>query len=177
MAARKTTTAKRTSAGKVAAEVEVPRAGMVPAKVGGAGAGGVAAELPDGRGGRAGRFPEAVGDEICERISQGMSLAAICREGGMPSCQTVHRWREADVGFAARYARAREDGFEAIAHRLREIARGRGESSGDLPRDKLIIDTDLKLLSKWAPRSYGDKIDVSANHAGEIKIIMGGDVG
>lgn len=122
-------------------------------------------------------FLESVAEEICERVAQGVALAAVCREAGMPSRQTVHRWREEDAVFAARFARAREDGFDSIAHRLREIARGTGESSGDLPRDKLIIDTDLKLLSKWAPKRYGDKVDVGGKVGGEIKIILGGDVG
>jgi hypothetical protein len=40
---------------------------------------------------------------------------------------------------------------------------------------RLQIETRLKLLSKWDPKRYGDKIDVNATVAGEIKIIVGGD--
>jgi hypothetical protein len=32
-----------------------------------------------------------------------------------------------------------------------------GDSSGDVQRDKLIVDTDLKLLAKWDPRRYGER--------------------
>ena len=30
-----------------------------------------------------------------------------------------------------------------------------------MQRDKLIIDTDLKLLAKWSPRLYGDKVQLA----------------
>jgi hypothetical protein len=47
-----------------------------------------------------------------------------------------------------------------IAARTRETARGFGDSSGDVQRDKLIIETDLKLLAKWDPKRYGDRLDL-----------------
>jgi hypothetical protein len=37
-----------------------------------------------------------------------------------------------------------------------------GESTNDVQRDKLIIETDLKLLAKWNPKKYGDKVNVEA---------------
>lgn len=60
-------------------------------------------------------------------------------------------------------------GYDAIADRVRKTARGKieadgGESSGDVQRDKLIIDTDLKLLAKWDPKRYGEK--VTQEHVG-----------
>ena len=113
--------------------------------------------------------------EICDRLSDGEPLAAICREERMPIDDTVRAWAECDPAFYRDIARARITGGHCIAHRTRETARGRGDSTGDIARDKLIIDTDLKLLSKWFPKDYGDKIDVNATVAGEIKIIVGGD--
>ncbi len=62
-----------------------------------------------------------------------------------------------------------------IASRLPKIARGQAEdldgstlSSGDVQRDKLIIDTDLKLLSKWDNKRYGDKTQVE--HSGGVDV-------
>ena len=37
-----------------------------------------------------------------------------------------------------------------------------GFSSGDVARDKLIIETDLKLLAKWHAKKYGDKLDLTS---------------
>jgi hypothetical protein len=60
-------------------------------------------------------------------------------------------------------ARAREDGFDAIAASVRMTARGKGESTADVQRDKLIIDTDIKLLAKWDPKRYGDRMTLAGD--------------
>ncbi len=103
--------------------------------------------------------PEAK-QEILERLTTGEPLADICRSDHMPAVRTVSAWKAADETFDADFARAREDGHDAIAARVRHTARGTvgiGESSGDVQRDKLIIETDLKLLAKWDKR-YSDKV-------------------
>lgn len=99
---------------------------------------------------------------ICEDLAQGIPLEEICRRPGMPTPRQVHDWKRADPEIAAHFAHAREVGMDAIAERLRLTARGRGpedggDSTGDVTRDKLIVETDLKLLAKWSPR-YADRL-------------------
>lgn len=102
--------------------------------------------------------PELV-NEICSRLSKGEPLAVICRDDHMPDPSTIHDWTNGSVASAEDIsrdiARARESGFDTIAHDVRSTARGLGESTGDVQRDKLIIETDLKLLAKWSKR-YSD---------------------
>ena len=98
---------------------------------------------------------------ICEDIAKGVPLEEICRREGMPSARQVHDWKRADADIAAPFAYAREVGADAIAQRLRNTARGLtpdkgGDSTGDVQRDALIVNTDLKLLAKWFPTQYGD---------------------
>lgn len=103
--------------------------------------------------------------EICERIAQGETLEDICRseddEGNlredMPASRTVRTWEATDEEFSADVARARVVGYAAIAERTRLVARGKKGSSGDVNRDKLIIDTDFKLLACWDPKRFGNK--------------------
>lgn len=95
-------------------------------------------------------------EAICERLATGEPLAVICRSDGFPDPSTVWDWGKEDERVAQAIARARELGFDAIAMRARETARGAGDSAGDVQRDKLIIETDLKLLAKWDPKRYGD---------------------
>jgi len=121
-------------------------------------------------------YTEATAAEICNRISKGETLASISRLPGMPQPATVGEWTRNNAEFGARYSQARKEGFDAIAENLRETSRGNGDSSGDVTRDKLIVDTDLKLLAKWDPKRYGDKLDVHASHSGEIRIVVGGDI-
>lgn len=94
---------------------------------------------------------------VVKGLSAGMPLTVICSEKGMPCDDTIRAWADKDETIARAIARAREAGFDTIAHRVRETARGAGDSTADVQRDKLIIDTDLKLLAKWDPKRYGDK--------------------
>jgi hypothetical protein len=82
----------------------------------------------------------------------------------MPHPSTVRDWMAANAEVSRAIACAREDGHDAISVNARDVARGRGESTGDWQRDKLIIDTDLKLLAKWDPKRYGERqqIDLDA---------------
>jgi hypothetical protein len=119
--------------------------------------------------GRPSAYTPELLEEICDRLAKGEPLAAICRDDHMPSDRTVRNWMgRGDV--SSDIARAREVGFDAIAARLRETARGRGDSAQDVQRDKLIIETDLKLLSKWDPKRYGDKLAIGGDaEAGPIR--------
>lgn len=110
---------------------------------------------------------------ILEKLANGVPLAVICREPGMPSRRTVGNWRKAHADFDTAFGEARDDGYDVIASRIRATARGKnedngGDSTGDVQRDKLIVDTDLKLLAKWDPRRYGDR--VSMEHSGHLTL-------
>lgn len=108
--------------------------------------------------GRPSKLTPAVLQTITDRLSKGEPLAVICRDEGMPHDSTVRDWMAKDESVSLAIARAREQGEESIAWRLRDVARGGEGSSGDVQRDKLIVDTDLKLLAKWNPRKWGDRI-------------------
>ena len=133
--------------------------------------------------GRPSLYTPELADEICLRLSAGEPLAAICRSEHMPGLRTVYDWAEADTDLSARIARAREEGEESIAAECLGIAddgtndwmeRNGQDSPGytlngeHVQRSKLRIDTRLKLLAKWNPKKYGDKIDM--NHSGELAV-------
>lgn len=119
--------------------------------------------------GRHSTFKQEVADAICAKLSKGIPLAEICREEGMPAVRTVSDWKAAHEEFAADFARARDDGYDAIAASLLEIAddarndwmetkNGKVLDAEHVQRSKLRIETRLKLLAKWDPRRYGEKI-------------------
>ncbi|WP_337187570.1 transposase [Phenylobacterium sp.] len=108
--------------------------------------------------GRPSLYSPELAQEICVRLADGEPLAEICRSDGMPHPSTVRRWASDNEALSLAIADAREDGEERITADIRKTARGEpGYSTGDVIRDKLIIDTDLKLLAKWNPKKYGDK--------------------
>lgn len=124
--------------------------------------------------GRQSSYTPELGREICERLSKGEPLAVICRGENMPAVRTVSDWKLVDTNFAADFVRAREDGFDALAAECLEIA---DETSSDtittedgerpnsewISRSKLRVETRLRLLAKWDPKRYGEKMTVAGD--------------
>lgn len=115
-------------------------------------------------------FTQEIADQICERLAKGEPLAHICRDENMPAVRTVSDWKKVHEAFSADFARARDDGFDQIAADCLDIAddgwndtylddEGNKRTDADvIQRSKLRIETRLKLLAKWDPKRYGDKI-------------------
>ena len=84
----------------------------------------------------------------------------------MPATRTVSDWTADDPDFAAAYARARSEGYDAMAAECKAIADdGTRDYTKDgrinkehVQRSKLRIETRLRLLRCWDPKRYGDKI-------------------
>lgn len=121
-------------------------------------------------------YPEEVGEHICRELEKGRLLSDICAEPGMPAVGTVRRWSRLDRnGFAARFNEARDLGFHMMAEDVVRICNdrtgdwserpakdGRTElvfNPGNVARSRLMADGLRWLLSKSAPRHYGDKVD------------------
>lgn len=121
------------------------------------------------KGGRPSKFTQAILNELCERLSKGEPLAVICRDAHMPDPSTVWDWRQRDEAVSQAIARAREDGEDSIAADCLLIA---DDASGDyrlgekgllvdtdhIQRSKLRIETRLKLLAKWNPKKWGERL-------------------
>lgn len=120
--------------------------------------------------------PDVV-EEICARLESGEPLEEICRDEKMPSSRAVNDWQNGVVSsvpksVSAAIARAREIGYDTIANKTRSVARGLEGSTGDVARDKLIIETDLKLLAKWMPKRYGDSTTIRGDKDNPIEFTL-----
>jgi hypothetical protein len=108
--------------------------------------------------GRQSQFTQDMADKIVERLSKGEPMTSVCRALKTVTPRTVRNWMDADEAFASAIARARLDGFDAIADQCLTIS---DDVSTDVQRDKLRVDTRLKLLAKWDPKRYGDRLDMN----------------
>jgi hypothetical protein len=142
--------------------------------------------------GRPSKYNPEIATEICQRLSNGEPLRQICRDDHIPAWQTIYDWMYRDdelgengVGLSRAIARAREQGYEAIAEECLLIAdnpqfgqkqvmsdQGTSTTVEDmLGHRKLQIETRLKLLSKWDPKRFGDRVALTgADNAPPIQV-------
>lgn len=110
-------------------------------------------------------------EEVIERLSLGEPLSAICRSHEkFPTRQGWLKWCDEDETLRIAYARARELGEDALAEECLSIIdeepqRIIGDDAsridpGDVANRKMRYEGRLKLLAKWNPTRWGDKIEV-----------------
>ena len=120
--------------------------------------------------GRPTKYSPEIMEQICERLSTGEPLAQICRNEGMPTDRAVHEWAK-DPGISSAIAQARARGFDFIAHECLEIA---DDIEEDAQSRRVRIETRLKLLAKWDPKRYGEKVDVEHKGDVNVRVVIGG---
>jgi len=101
---------------------------------------------------------------ILSELEDGKPLRQICREQEI-SKSSVYEWIKADPEFSGRFTRAREIGFEAIAEDCLNIADDKTEEPASR---RVRVETRLKLLAKWDPKRFGDK--VQTEHSGSVTV-------
>lgn len=120
-------------------------------------------------------YTEETFSAICSRLADGESLAGICREETMPDKSTFYRWLQKRHELRDRYAKAKEDGCDALFEELMDIA---DDGSNDwmetndpdnpgwrfngehYQRSRLRVDTRKWALSKLKPKRYGERIEL-----------------
>ena len=130
--------------------------------------------------------------EIHAWIESGNTLRSYCRQEGKPSDGTVYDWLEDDAKRekveSSRFAHARDIGEEVILQECMEIAdtpqvgeivTEKGDGTVEVKRTdmiehrKLRIETRLKLLAKWNPKKYGDKLaHTGADGEGPVQFVV-----
>lgn len=129
--------------------------------------------------GRPSDYTTETAELICMRLSEGESLRSVCSDEGMPSKQSVLRWLTKHEEFRCQYVRAKEQGAEALAEEMFDIADDGandwmekkdkdGEAIGwqlngeHVRRSQLRIDTRKWYLSKIMPKKYGEKVQTDS---------------
>ncbi len=136
-----------------------------------------------GKGGAVSIFTPALFGDICDQISRGESLSAVCRKPEMPHKSTVLRWLRDRPELRDRYVQARDDLMEYWASDILEIAddgtldtipglNKYGDevmvpNHANVQRDRLRIDSRKWMLARLKPQVYGDHVQVDVS--GEVQ--------
>lgn len=100
-----------------------------------------------------------------------------------------YRQIDADEDLQKRYARAKSASLDALADEILELADesrlgkktretkdGTFDEYGDMvERSRLQIDSRKWLLSKLAPKRFGDTVALTGGDGGPVKIVVGWD--
>ena len=124
--------------------------------------------------------PEIV-EKVLEHVALGGTLRAFCRQKGMPSYRTLYRWLDKDQEFLSRFTYvSRFLGARAIAEEALALVDtpppviGEGDNArmdnAHVNWMRSRSDLRLKLLSKWYPQEYGDKVGIDAK--GDISLTI-----
>ena len=134
--------------------------------------------------GRPTTFSKEIAETICARMAEGESLRSICRDHYMPHRSSVYQWLRKNAAFADLYTQARELLVEHWGDEMLEISddgttdyvikKGRNGIEYEavdqehIQRSRLRVDTRKWLMSKLAPRKYGDRVE--HEHLGEVTV-------
>ena len=120
-------------------------------------------------GGRPSTYTEEMGNLICDKLTEGVSLRKLCMQKEFPTASTVYVWLDRFPDFAERYARAREAATEDMLEEILQIA----DDDKIDPNDKRVrIDTRKWAMGKLKPKKYGDKqtVDVGNKEGETLKV-------
>jgi hypothetical protein len=119
-------------------------------------------------------------DAVLANMEAGMSCWKACEKAGVKN-STFLLWVSQDSALAEKYAHARENFIEKIAADLMdisdqdpEIVDGKKDWAA-IQKHKLQVDTRKWLLSKLAPKKYGDTLKLAGHDGGAVKLIAQND--
>src|ERR1700724_1375822 len=113
-------------------------------------------------------YTRDLADIICDRMTEGESLRAICRDVDMPSDGAVRGWAVRDVdGFGERYRAAGLLLMDYWADQIVDIA-----DDGDLdPRDRQIRTGVRQWIMSKVSRGYGERLLHSGDPESRVRVV------
>ena len=120
-------------------------------------------------------------ENLLVHVANGGTVRAFCREKHNPSYNTIYRWLDKDKELMTRFTYvSRFLGARAIAEEALELVDTIPPVIGDGDNARMDnahvnwmrsrADLRLKLMSKWYPQEYGDKVGIDAK--GDINLTI-----
>lgn len=117
-------------------------------------------------------YSQQLAQTICDRLANGESLRAICRDPEMPVKLTVLRWLNKYDEFSSQYAYARQLQAEGEFDEMEELAATATPETVQIV--KLQIDTRKWVLARKAPKKYGDRMAIAGDGESPLNVVIQG---
>ena len=129
-------------------------------------------DKPVNKGGRPTICNDRLIDEVCLRLSQGVSMRTVCLDDDMPSMATIWRWLRENDDLARRYTAAKQESADAMIEDILAIS-DQDDDEESTNRSRLRVDTRKWIAAKLRPEKYSEKLDLTPS-GGTVKITIGG---
>lgn len=104
-------------------------------------------------------------DAILQRVTGGESLRSICVASDMPAESTVRTWGASNLGFGERLRQAREASASHWDEQAERVLVEAPSTREELARAKELAQHYRWRALKYAPRDYGERVDLNVTGA------------
>ena len=120
---------------------------------------------------------------ICEWIAHGKTLREYCRKKGSVQWRTIYKWLDKDEEFRSAFARARDTGCEILFEECLELIDTPPVMCGSEGNERIDpafinwqknrVETRFKMLSKFNPKRFGDRLGVEHDGGIDLTVVTG----
>jgi hypothetical protein len=102
--------------------------------------------------------------EICELIADGGYIIQVLESNEKyPSWSTFRHWKRDHEELKTLYVNAQQDKTEALINNIVKVQQMALRGEIDASTANVVMQTDKWLSSKFYPKMYGDKTDITSN--------------
>ena len=102
--------------------------------------------------------------EICELIADGGYIMEVLESNDKyPSWSTFRTWKRENIELQTLYVNAQQDKTEPIISNIKKVQQMALTGEIDASTANVVMQTDKWLASKFYPKMYGDKTDITSN--------------
>ena len=120
--------------------------------------------------------------EICKRVAMGEHIKAVLDSSdSYPDYSTWCNWKRDNQELFDLYTKAIQDKAEMVTFEINQTMQDMRDGVVEAPVGRILIDTLKWYASKFYPRMFGDKVDVTTdgdkiNQAATINVALDGKV-
>lgn len=113
---------------------------------------------------RPAEYDFALCEEICNQVAEGQNIIAVLEsDERYPSWTSFRRWKNEKAELSSLYVKAQQDKAEAELYEIQKIRELLKQKLIDPASANVLIQTSKWAASKFYPKMYGEKVDITSD--------------